>query len=145
MHFSLPPFILTHLLAFSLTYLLLAFASPYAAPDPYPAVISLPSRDYSPQNALTRRAPAPDVDHDLLPFVLISTIDGALQAVDRDGGQVRWALRDGVEPLVGGGVSGKGAEEEYIVEPLSGALYIFDEQESGEAKVRKLPLTVEQL
>jgi len=87
------------------------------------------------------------VEHDLLPFVIVSTIDGALHAVDRDKGTVKWTLRDGVAPLVGGGIKGRVLDEEYIVEPLSGGLYVFDEEEEsdGAPKVRKLPLTVEEL
>lgn len=38
-------------------------------------------------------------------------------------------------------------DEEYIVEPLSGSLYVFEEEDrvDGTPKVRKLPLSVEQL
>jgi serine/threonine-protein kinase/endoribonuclease IRE1 len=138
-----------HVLVF-LPHFLLSSANPSPAPDPYPAVISLPTRQPPLGKPLAAATPPPpEVEHDLLPFVLISTIDGALHAVDREGGKVRWTLRDGVEPLVGGGVRGKGNEEEYIVEPLSGSLYVFDEEElggRGEApKIRKLPLSVEQL
>ena len=88
------------------------------------------------------------VEHDLLPFVIVSTLDG----------KVRWTLRDGVEPLVGGGVRGRGRErgeggEDYIVEPQGGGLYVFEVAEDeegmgegeGETKVRKLPLSVDQL
>jgi serine/threonine-protein kinase/endoribonuclease IRE1 len=168
------PLIITHLLLFALPFLLLlnATPSPSPAPDPYPAIVSLPSRQIpqtQSQQHLQRQfstssttGPPPQIDHDLLPYVIISTIDGALHAVDRDGGKIRWSLRDGVEPLVGGGVRGKGSGEEYIVEPLSGSLYVFDEEEmdldadeqgsdSGTGngrtppKVRKLPLSVEQL
>jgi serine/threonine-protein kinase/endoribonuclease IRE1 len=78
----------------------------------------------------------------LLPYVIISTIDGALHAVERDGGKIKWSLRDGVSPLVGGEVRGKG-EDEYIVEPLSGSLYVFEGDDAQ--SVRKLPLSVEQL
>jgi serine/threonine-protein kinase/endoribonuclease IRE1 len=74
--------------------------------------------------------------------VIISTIDGALHAVERDGGKVKWSLRDGVSPLVGGMIKGKG-EDEYIVEPLSGGLYVFEGEDSQ--SLRKLPLSVEQL
>ena len=86
--------------------------------------------------------------HDLLPFVLVSTIDGGLHAVEREGGKVKWSLRDGVEPLIGGGLVGKGLEE-FIVEPLSGGLYVFEDEEEqdgeGTPKIRKLPLSVEEL
>lgn len=139
---QLTPLILAHLFLIALPFLLVLSASPSPSPDPYPAVVSLPSRQSPVQQAVTQAPPR--VDHDLLPFVLISTIDGALHAVDRDEGKVRWTLKDGVDPLVGGGMKGKGTEEEYIVEPLSGGLYVFDE-EGGPAKVRKLPLSVEQL
>lgn len=133
----------TYLLVFLLPLLCRLQASP--APDPYPAVVSLPQT--RPPRHLSPHAPEPQVDHDLLPFVLVSTIDGALHAVDRDGGKIRWTLKDGVEPLIGGGVRGKGNDDEYIVEPLSGGLYVFDEDEegSGNPKVRRLPLSVEQL
>lgn len=116
-----------------------------ASPNPYPAVVSLPSRP----SPVTDSIQQIKVEHDLLPFVLISTIDGALHAVDRGGGRVRWTLKDGVEPLVGGGVKGNSEREEYIVEPLSGGLFIFEEAEDGYSedppKIRKLPLSVEQL
>ena len=80
-----------------------------------------------------------------MPFVLVSTIDGGLHAVEREGGKVKWSLKDGVEPLVGGGITGKFLEE-FIVEPLTGELYVFEDEDSGDApKIRKLPLTVEQL
>jgi serine/threonine-protein kinase/endoribonuclease IRE1 len=82
----------------------------------------------------------------LLPFVLISTVDGALHAVDRDSGKVRWSLRDAVQPLVGGAMRGAGTAEDYIVEPLNGGLYTFDDEDVGDKKkIRRLPLTVEQL
>ena len=76
----------------------------------------------------------------------MSTIDGALHAVEREGGKIRWTIRDGVEPLVRGGANGMDHQEEYIVEPLSGGLYVFEENETEAApRVRKLPLNVEQL
>ncbi|ORY32252.1 hypothetical protein BCR39DRAFT_523577 [Naematelia encephala] len=141
--------VLSHLIVFLLPFLLLLQAGPSPTPDPYPAVISLPARQppASRLAAPSNPPPAPEVEHDLLPFVVIATIDGALHAVDRDGGKVRWTLKEGVEPLVGGGVRGKGNDEEYIVEPLSGSLYVFEEEErEGETpKIRKLPLSVEQL
>ncbi len=136
--------IYTHLLVLALPLFLFALA----VPDPYPALVTLPSRPTPASRVTTAASQPPDVEHDLLPFVLISTIDGALHAVDRDGGRVRWTLRDGVEPLVGGGVRGRGNDEEYIVEPLSGGLYVFEDDGSGRErvpKVRKLPLSVEQL
>ena len=37
-------------------------------------------------------------------------------------------------------------EEEYIVEPFSGALYTFEDAQGGDvSRVRKLPLSVDQL
>ncbi|KAK4684512.1 serine/threonine-protein kinase/endoribonuclease IRE1, partial [Tremellales sp. Uapishka_1] len=122
-----------------------------AFPDPYPALVSIPNRSLPPARRLaaspTSQPQRPDFEFDVLPFVLISTIDGALHAVERDGGKVRWTLKDGVEPLVGGGGRGKARDEEYIVEPLSGSLYVFEdeEDEQGAPKVRKLPLSVERL
>lgn len=83
-----------------------------------------------------------------MPFVLISTIDGALHAVDRETGDVRWTLREGVEPLVGGGVYGNQNDVEYIVEPGSGNLFVFEhaaDGTEGPPKVRKLPMSVEKL
>ncbi len=137
--------VFTHLLVF--LYASALFIS--ASPDPYPALVTLRSRPTPPSRAAHHHPIPPDVEHDLLPFVLISTIDGALHAVNREGGKIRWTLRDGVEPLVGGGVRGKGNEEEYIVEPLSGGLYVFENDSEARrpqaAKVRKLPLSVEQL
>lgn len=144
------PYLLAHLLLLALPCLLLLSASPSPSPDPYPAVVSLPSRPLLPPSTTGRQPQysaqltTPEVDHDLLPFVLISTIDGALHAVERDGGKVKWTLRDGVEPLVGGGIRGKG-QDEYIVEPLSGSLYVFEGDEGESPNVRKLPLSVEQL
>ena len=139
------PFLLTlvHLL-----FLVLVGADPSPTPDPHPAVVSLPSRPLpASQRAFVTHQPqtAPAVEHDVLPFVLISTIDGALHAVERDTGKLRWSLRDGVEPLVGGAIRGGRVEEEYIVEPLSGALYAFEEEGLDSARLRRLPLTVEQL
>ena len=139
--------IFTHLLALLLPFLIRLSASPSPAPNPYPAVVSLPPR--SPPATRVPQSPPPlDVEHDLQPFVLVSTIDGALHAVERDGGKVKWTLRDGVDPLVGGETRGSGAGEEYIVEPLSGSLFVFDgegEDHNGGPTLRKLPLTVEQL
>jgi serine/threonine-protein kinase/endoribonuclease IRE1 len=134
-----PLLVLSHLLI-ALLSVLLVTSSPSPAPDPYPAVISLPARP----SASTIR-PAPEVEHDLLPFVLVSTIDGALHAVDRDVGEIRWSLQEGVDPLIGGGAAGSGSEEDYIVEPLSGSLYVFEEGEEDAPKVRKLPLSVDKL
>lgn len=146
------PLVITHFLLIALPLLLLLNATPSPSPDPYPAVVSIPSRQPPAHHRSITTAPSPRIDHDLLPYVIISTIDGALHAVDRDGGKIRWSLRDGVEPLVGCGVRGQGSGEEYIVEPLSGSLFVFDdEDESGtedhgrSPKVRKLPLSVEQL
>lgn len=140
------PYFVAHLLLFALPCLLLLSATPSPSPDPYPAVVSLPSRPYrqTPAGSAPAQLATPEVDHDLLPFVLISTIDGALHAVERDGGKIRWTLRDGVEPLVGGGIRGKG-QDEYIVEPLSGSLYVFEGEDGESPNVRKLPLSVEQL
>lgn len=138
----------TSVLLSLLPFLVLLLASPSPAPNPYPAVVSLPSRP--PRTAQVPQIPqavqpqSVEVEHDLLPFVLISTIDGALHAVNRDGGEIKWSLRDGVSPLVAGGVKGKGLEE-YIVEPLSGDLYVFEDEAEGQSRVRKLPLSVEQL
>ncbi|BEI85390.1 hypothetical protein CcaverHIS002_0507910 [Cutaneotrichosporon cavernicola] len=89
-----------------------------------------------------------DFEVDVLPFALVSTIDGALHAIDRETGEVKWTLRDGVEPLVGGGIYGRRDDVEYIVEPVSGNLYVFEgenEGSKGMPKVRKLPYSVEQL
>lgn len=140
-----PLLIITHLIAFFLPFLLLLNASP--APDPYPAVVSLPARAPPASRSVHQAQPTPQVEHDLLPFVLISTIDGALHAVDREKGKLRWTLKEGVSPLVGGGTKGKMGDEEYIVEPLSGSLFVFEEEQGAEGapKVRKLPLSVEQL
>jgi len=115
-----------------------------ANPEPHPT-LSLTSRNPSPRR-VSASPSVPDFDFDVLPYVLISTIDGALHAVDRNDGKVRWSLKDG-EPLVGGGGKGNGREEQYIVEPLSGSLFVFDddETEEGTPKIRKLPLSVEQL
>jgi len=132
----------THLLVAIATILFinLAIAEPF--PAPAPALVSLPSRPSRPP-AYQQQAV---VEHDLLPFVLISTIDGALHAVEREGGRVKWTLRDGVSPLVGGETRRTGIGEDYIVEPLSGGLYTFDEDGQGETrKIRRLPLSVEQL
>lgn len=132
-------------------YLILLRASPSPAPDPYPAVVSLPARARAPPSSNGHPAPpppAPVVEHDLLDFVLISTVDGALHAVNRDDGNVKWTLRDGVDPLVGGDIRGGGSGEDFIVEPLTGGLYVFEEDmegPSGQRRVRKLPLSVEQL
>lgn len=149
MHLSL--LVLSHLvfLLLPLAWIGIVVAEPSPAPDPYPAVISLPAR----ARPITKHTPvsvAPpiataDVEHDLLPFVLVSTIDGALHAIDRDNGKVRWTLREGVEPLIGGGVKGKGGEEDYIVEPAGGGLYVFEHEEERDPQVRKLPLSVDQL
>lgn len=84
---------------------------------------------------------------DIFPFILISTIDGALHAIDRETGETKWSLRDGVEPLVGGKVYGKKEDHEdveYIVEPLSGVLYVYEEdpEKPGNPKVRQLPYSV---
>lgn len=68
--------------------------------------------------------------------------------MDREGGTIRWSLKEGVDPLIGGGAVGNGSEEDYIVEPLSGSLYVFEEGEDIEddsPRVRKLPLTVDKL
>jgi serine/threonine-protein kinase/endoribonuclease IRE1 len=131
-----PFYILSHFFALFLPFLIYLHASP--APDPYPAVVSLPGRTSTAR--VQRAQPTAQVEHDLLPFVIVSTIDGALHAIDRDKGTVKWTLRDGVAPLVGGGIK-------YIVEPLSGGLYVFEDNEDvdGAPKVRKLPLTVEDL
>lgn len=135
--------ILSHLFV-ALISILLVSSSPSPSPDPYPAVISLPARSAP----ASPRSPTPEVEHDLLPFVLVATIDGALHAVDRDGGDIRWSLTEGITPLIGGGAAGSGSEEDYIVEPLSGNLYVFeagDEDEESSPKVRKLPLSVDKL
>jgi serine/threonine-protein kinase/endoribonuclease IRE1 len=102
-------------------------------PAPHPPILAPPEGDF---------------DIDVLPFALVSTIDGALHAIDRETGEVKWTLRDGVEPLVGGGIYGRQDDVEYIVEPLSGSLYVFEGENAGPKgmpKVRKLPYSVEQL
>ena len=140
---------IAHFICLVIPFLLYLHATP--SPDPYPAIVSLPTLGKSSsQTSLSRTGPGvADVEYDLLPFVLVSTIDGALHALDREGGKARWTLKDGVEPLVGGKTKGRGLGEEYIVEPLSGNLYAFerspDGDETSEPKIRKLPLTVEQL
>ncbi|KAL1411282.1 bifunctional endoribonuclease/protein kinase ire1 [Vanrija albida] len=153
-------------LIFASVLLLLAcatFADPSPGPDPQPFALGFPSlsgRSVRSSGSGKPAAAATDLpllaqaeEHfevEVLPFVLVSSIDGALHAVARDSGTVLWTLRDGVEPLVGGGTYGdrKGAEE-YIVEPLSGNLYAFDDEatpKQGQApKLRKLPITVEQI
>lgn len=91
--------------------------------------------------------PAQEFEVDILPFVLVSTIDGALHAIDRESGEIKWSLRDGVEPLVGGKVYGKHEDVEYVVEPLSGSLYVFEEdaENPGNPKVRQLPYSVQHM
>lgn len=143
---NIPLLLLSHLLVIVLS-VLFASSSPSASPDPYPAVISLPARA-SVSATSSAVSPAPEVEHDLLPFVLVSTIDGALHAVDREGGVIRWSLEEGISPLIGGGAAGSGTDEDYIVEPLSGSLYVFEEGEEMDQespKVRKLPLSVDKL
>ncbi|WVQ78180.1 hypothetical protein IAT38_000263 [Cryptococcus sp. DSM 104549] len=146
----LPPSTLaSHLLAALLPFLLVLTLA-RAAPEPH-ALVALPQPQHTRKHFATptpQPSPPVEINHDVLPFVIVSTIDGALHAIDRATGAVKWVLRDGVEPLVGGGVRGKGNEEEYIVEPLSGGLYVFDQEDKDtkEApKIRKLPLSVEQL
>lgn len=70
----------------------------------------------------------------------MSTIDGALHALERSTGKEKWVLEG--DPLVGGKM--KGGVEEYIVEPLSGSLYVHEDKD-GEMRMRKLPLSVDQL
>jgi serine/threonine-protein kinase/endoribonuclease IRE1 len=138
-----PTQILTHLLLLLIPCLLLLSATPSPSPNPYPAAVSIPSRSQTwPGHQYNAKVAPPEISHDLLDYVIISTIDGALHAVERDGGKVKWSLRDGVSPLVGGMIKGKG-EDEYIVEPLSGGLYVFEGEDSQ--SLRKLPLSVEQL
>jgi serine/threonine-protein kinase/endoribonuclease IRE1 len=138
-----PSQIITHILLLLIPCLLLLSATPSPSPNPYPAAVSLPSRpQYRYGQQQNARIASPEIQHDLLDYVIISTIDGALHAVERDGGKVKWSLRDGVSPLVGGQIKGKG-EDEYIVEPLSGILYVFEGEDAQ--TVRKLPLSVEQL
>ncbi|WWC85381.1 uncharacterized protein L201_000244 [Kwoniella dendrophila CBS 6074] len=158
----------SHLLALLLPLLLLSPS--YAAPEPA-ALVALPQFTPTTQQSTTnsndkrRYSTSPptapiEIDHDVLPFVIISTIDGSLHAVERNSGRIKWSLKDGVEPLVGGGIRGKTNDEEYIVEPLSGSLYVFEDEDSEEVntketkegnnngqtpKIRKLPLSVEQL
>jgi len=135
--------ILTHILLLLIPCLLLLSATPSPSPNPYPAAVALPSLSRHSTGQLYNAKSVPvELSHDLLDYVIISTIDGALHAVERDGGKVKWSLRDGVSPLVGGQIRGKG-EDEYIVEPLSGVLYVFEGEDSQ--SVRKLPLSVEQL
>ncbi|OCF71965.1 IRE protein kinase [Kwoniella mangroviensis CBS 8886] len=146
----------SHLLALLLPLILLSPINTHAAPEPA-ALVALPQHTTTTANHKKYAPPQPELDHDVLPFVIISTIDGGLHAVERDTGRIKWSIKDGVEPLVGGGIRGKGNDEEYIVEPLSGSLYVF-EDENGEGmtsstetkegqtpKIRKLPLSVEQL
>lgn len=138
-----PAQILTHLLLLLIPCLLLLSATPSPSPNPFPAAVSIPARpQYRNGQQYNAKIAPPEVQHDLLDYVIISTIDGALHAVERDGGKVKWSLRDGVSPLVGGMTKGKG-EDEYIVEPLSGGLYVFEGEDSQ--SLRKLPLSVEQL
>ncbi|WRT67033.1 uncharacterized protein IL334_003999 [Kwoniella shivajii] len=146
--------ITSHILAFLIPLILLS--TTYATPEPA-ALVALPQHTTAQSSrrfASHHTTPPPlQIDHDVLPFVIISTIDGALHAVERDTGKIKWTLKDGVEPLVGGGIRGKGNDEEYIVEPLSGSLYVFEdddgqetkEGENPDPKLRKLPLSVEQL
>lgn len=134
-----------------------SLSSPSPSPAPQPLAVGLPRsirRKPSASSAAAQPPPpilAPpsiDFEVDVLPFVLVSTIDGALHAIDRETGDVRWTLRDGVEPLVGGGIYGRQDDVEYIVEPLSGNLYVFEGENDGSKgmpKVRKLPYSVEQL
>jgi serine/threonine-protein kinase/endoribonuclease IRE1 len=139
--------LLSHLLVIGLSVFLVS-SSPSPSPDPYPAVISLPARQaQQAQSTAASTVSPPEVEHDLLPFVLVATIDGALHAVDRDGGDIRWSLQEGISPLIGGGVAGSDTGEDYIVEPLSGNLYVLEEgdEPEGEPRVRKLPLSVEKL
>ena len=139
------PLILSHILVFLLPFLLLLRASPSPDPAPAPAVVSLPARRPISHGQRPRASPVPEVEHDLLPFVLISTIDGALHAVNRENGGLLWSLKDGVEPLVAGSAKGDGTEE-YIVEPLNGGLYAFEDADGEDkARVRKLPISVEEL
>lgn len=107
-----------------------------------PAVLAAPNHEREP---LQEEEDGYEVD--ILPFVLVSSIDGALHAVDRETGDVLWTLRDGVEPLVGGKVHGRPEHVQYIVEPLSGSLYVYEQNEDdpSQPKVRKLPFSVEQL
>jgi serine/threonine-protein kinase/endoribonuclease IRE1 len=136
----------------------LGTASALADPDPAPSPffgVGFPSkallnRVRSPTpTPLPVHAPEPaqEFEVDILPFVLVSSIDGALHAIDRENGEIRWSLRDGVEPLVGGKVYGKHEGVEYIVEPLSGSLYVFDDdaEKPGNPKLRLLPYSVQQM
>ena len=149
--------------------------SPSAEPDAHPAIFEA-KPSIHPHYKFTDRAAAllhPDHarttsldddprlrDLELLDFVLISTVDGALHAVERAGGKQRWVLNEGVQPLVGTSILGANQfweevdgkvlvpEEEYIVEPLGGGLFAFvdkTEGQTGTPKLQKLPLTVEQL
>lgn len=130
-----------------LLFLLAAFASPSPASSFGVGFLSSQETPSQPRKVYpaTTLQEEPDIEVDVLPFVLVSTVDGALHAIDREAGHVRWTLRDGVEPLVGGGSTNKkGDDVEYIVEPLSGNLFVL-EGDKGEPTVRKLPLTVEQL
>lgn len=131
-------------------FLLAAFATPSPAASASQFGVGFPTTE-DPDAVPRKVTPAitvqeePEIEVDVLPFVLVSTVDGALHAIDREAGHVRWTLRDGVEPLVGGGSTNKrGDDVEYIVEPLSGNLFVL-EGDKGEPTVRKLPLTVEQL
>ncbi|ORX39751.1 hypothetical protein BD324DRAFT_614856 [Kockovaella imperatae] len=137
--------ILSHILAVLLPFFLLVHASPSPDPAPAPAIVSLPPRPSNHGPSGRVEPERIEDEHDLLPYVLISTIDGGLHAVDRDKGKILWSLTEGVEPLVGGGSMGEGLEE-FIVEPLTGGLFLFEDDEGAESpKIRKLPLTVEQL
>ncbi|WVO12775.1 hypothetical protein L204_100383 [Cryptococcus depauperatus] len=126
------------LLALLPIFLALALASPE------PAAL-IPFQQITRQSPSSAATPTPRVtiNHDVHPLVLVSTVDGALHAVDRRTGEEKWILDEG-EPLVGGRMRGN-MEEEFIVEPLSGSLYAFEEQEGERPKMRKLPLSVEQL
>ncbi|OXH37023.1 serine/threonine-protein kinase/endoribonuclease IRE1 [Cryptococcus neoformans] len=111
----------------------------YAAPEPA-ALIPFPPhtlRALAPSSTATLPV---QIDHDLHPLVLVSTIDGALHALERSTGKEKWVLEG--DPLVGGKM--KGGVEEYIVEPLSGSLYVHEDKD-GEMRMRKLPLSVDQL
>lgn len=129
-------------------FVLLLAAKVAAGPSPQPFDVTVPRRSGAAQFLEQDLTPPDEYDVDVLPFVLVSTIDGALHAVDRETGDVRWVLRDGVEPLVGGGVYGTQNDAEYIVEPGSGNLFVFEmaaEGTEGPPKVRKLPVSVEKL
>ncbi|ODO11569.1 hypothetical protein I350_00350 [Cryptococcus amylolentus CBS 6273] len=128
-------------LLFSLLAFLALLLSVVASSEPA-ALIPFPQYTRRPAQPSPTQAPQVVINHDVHPLVLVSTVDGALHAIDRQTGTEKWVLDEG-DPLVGGKMRGRD-DEKYIVEPLSGSLYVHEEIE-GEVKMRQLPLGVEQL